>query len=118
MLEVTNTFATALDRAREMARENGKLTAADQESLLALPGFDGSEYLRFVAELRDQGVEVEESDAGLPETQKEIRREAEDSLDTRSREKDLDLLDRYLADLGRYPPLTVEQERGFARQTP
>src|SRR5262249_8691438 len=107
MLELTDTFAAALEQASARARSRGHLSASEQESLGALRGLDGARYLAFVEDLRAQGVEVEPLDD-----------ESEPALEepaAPARGKDIDLLDRYLADLHRHPPLTPEDELATSR---
>jgi RNA polymerase sigma factor (sigma-70 family) len=118
MLELTDTFGAALTHAGTLARGRGTLSAAEQESLLALPGFDGGQYLVFLEELRAAGVAVErlgdgEDAEAAPEAGLEtVRAEAARG---RERAQDLDLLDQYLADLRRHPRLAPEEERATAR---
>jgi RNA polymerase primary sigma factor len=107
-----------LAHAGGVARGRGTLSAAEQESLVSLPGFDGGQYLAFLEELRAAGVAVERVEEGeemesAPGASLEgVRAEAARG---RERAQDLDLLDRYLADLRRYPPLSPEEEREAAR---
>jgi RNA polymerase primary sigma factor len=108
MLELTDTFAAALEQASARARSRGQLSASEQEALVALRGFDGGKYLAFVEELRASGVEVEPLDDESPEAPL-------DETPAPARGKDLDLLDRYLADLHRHPPLTPEDELSTSR---
>lgn len=113
MLELADTFAAALDHAREQARRRGMLSASEQEALLALPGFDGGRYLTFLEEVRAQGVAVEPVEDEEEGGELEVVRE--EATGGEERAQDLDLLDQYLADLRRYPPLAVEDEQIFAR---
>jgi RNA polymerase sigma factor (sigma-70 family) len=121
MLEIADTFAAALAHTAALARERGTLSAVEQESLLALPGFDGGPYLVFLEELRGAGVAVERVGDGEDVEDAEPGREG--GLETvraeaargRERAQDLDLLDRSLADLRRYPRLSPEEERAVAR---
>jgi RNA polymerase sigma factor (sigma-70 family) len=118
MLELTDTFTAALAHAAGAARRKGALRAAEQEALAGLPGFESGRYLAFLEELRGAGVDVEpvedaEELAAAPGPALEaIRTEA---ARARGRTHDLDLLDRYLADLKFYPPLTPAEELAAAR---
>ncbi|HKA23998.1 MAG TPA: RNA polymerase sigma factor RpoD/SigA [Candidatus Eisenbacteria bacterium] len=109
MLELTDTFAAALEQASTRARARRHLSAGEQEALVGLAGFDGGKYLAFLDQLRAAGVEVEplddESEAELPA----------DTTPEPARGKELDLLDRYLADLHRHPPLTPDEELSTSR---
>src|SRR5262249_19351919 len=104
MLELTDTFAAALEQASTRARARRHLSAGEQEALVGLAGSAGGKYLAFLDQLRAAGVEVEplddESEAELPA----------DTTPEPARGKELDLLDRYLADLHRHPPLTPDEE--------
>src|SRR5262245_8311678 len=108
MLELTDTFAAALEQARTRARARGHLSAGEQEALVALVGFDGGKYLAFVEGLRNDGVEVEPLD-------EEIEESLAEPPAPPSRGGDIDLLDRYLADLHRHPPLTPQDELASSR---
>ena len=110
MLELTDTFAAALEQAGARSRSAGRLTAGEQESLVALPGFDGGSYLAFLEAMRAAGVDVERLDDEVEDAMVEPAPEPE-------RGKDLDLLDRYLADLRRHPPLSRADELASARAT-
>ena len=118
MLELTDTFSAALAHAAAAARRRGSLGAAEQEALAGLPGFDGGRYLTFLEELRAAGVAVERVEDG-----EDLAAAPGAALDAvraetgraRGRAHDLDLLDRYLADLQRYPPLTPAEELAAAR---
>jgi RNA polymerase primary sigma factor len=108
MLELHDTFTAALDQAGTRARSRGQLSASEQEALVGLRGFDGGKYLAFVEGLRAAGVQVEPLDEEAEEALPEAPREP-------ARGKELDLLDHYLADLQRHPPLTPEDELKSSR---
>ena len=116
MLELTDTFAAALTRAKGLALAKRELGVAEQESLLALPGFDGSPYLTFLEELRSNGVEIEAGEDEIVESPVILSPERPRKEDREDSPPDLDLLNRYISDLGRYPTLTVEEEKRYARE--
>jgi len=116
MLELTDTFAVALERAKAIALAKQELGLAEQESLLALPGFDGSPYLTFLEELRAGGVEIESADDEISESPEALSPVTSRKNYPEESSPDLDLLNRYMQELGRYPLLTVDEEKRYARE--
>ena len=110
MLELTDTFAAALEQAGVRARATGRLSASEQEALVALPGFDGGKYLAFLEAMRAGVVEVEKLDD-------EVEEAVEEPPPPAASGRDIDLLDRYLADLHRHPRLSPAEELAAARAT-
>jgi len=108
MLELTDTFSSALEQAGVRSRLAGRLSASEQEALVALPGFDGGKYLAFLEAVRAAGVDVEKLDD-------EVEGPIEAPELEPARGKDIDLLDRYLADLHRHPTLSPAEELAFSR---
>jgi RNA polymerase primary sigma factor len=114
MLELTDTFAAALDQAAAEARACGALTADAQERLLALAGFDATRFGELLRALVAVGVSVEpleEVESGDVDEVEAVRAPARDVAPA-----DIDVLAQYLRELRRYPPLTAEEERAMARR--
>src|SRR4029077_10532935 len=108
MLDLTDTFAAALDQAGVRSRVAGRLSASEQEGLLAVPGLDGGQCVALVAAMGAAVVEVEKLDD-------EVEGPIAAHVLEPARGKDIDLLDRYLADLHRHPTLSPAEELAFSR---
>jgi RNA polymerase primary sigma factor len=89
-------FRSRLEEALEEARRRGRLPARDYESLLVDPDFDEHEFSQFREEAARAGIELPEDE---PDAQDKPPR------GVGGPEPDRDLLDRYLADIGRFPLL-------------
>jgi len=90
------TFAGRLGELLAETRARGVLSGADYESLLLDPGFDAEAFARFRRDLEAAGVQLP------PEADVEERPVAPLRAEGESR----DLLDRYLAEIGRFPLLS------------
>jgi len=100
-------FRTRLDEALAEARRRGSFTARDYEALLVDPDFDDLEFGRFRERAEHAGLILPE-DGGEPEPR--------EKLAAPSGEPERDLLDRYLADIGRFPLLAHPELLALAAQ--
>jgi RNA polymerase primary sigma factor len=87
-------FSDRIDEVLADARVRGHVPGADYERLMLDPGFDPDQFARFEREAEAAGVRLpasssEESRAPAPRAESEVR----------------DLLDLYLAEIGRFPLL-------------
>ncbi len=88
-------FRHRLDVALAEARERGERRAREYEGLLLDPGFDADEFERFRAEAERAGIRLPEEPAETPP-----------SAAPAAGEEARDVLDLYLAEIGRFPLLT------------
>jgi len=100
-------FRDRLDETLATALRRGALGAREYDALLIDPDFDDAEFERFRAEAARAGL-------ALPEEDDERAVEVEGSLPPVPAAGDL--VDRYLADIGRFPLLRHEDLLVFARQ--
>ena len=90
-------FRTRLDEALDEARRRGSVTSRDYEALLVDPEFDEHEFERFRDAAERAGIALPEEAAEAADRGLKVPAPAG--------EPDRDLLDRYLADVGRFPLL-------------
>ena len=100
-------FRTRLDQALADARRGGQLDAREFESLLIDPDFDEQEFERFREAAGCAGIAWPEEAGALPSSDdatagSELPPGSSNFADLRRGEPDRDLLDRYLADIGRF----------------
>lgn len=110
-------FETRLSDALARARVKGGLTADEVDALLGAPGFDGTRFADFADAARAEGLELEglddapvgeESGADL----KLVKPGGEVSI---SDDPENQILNRYLADIARFPLLTKDEEIALGR---
>ena len=109
-------FETRLVEALARARHAGRLTADEVDALLGAPGFDGARFADFADTARAEGIELE----GLDDTPvgeevaplKVVTPGVEPSI---SDDPENQILNRYLADIARFPLLAREDEVALGR---
>jgi RNA polymerase primary sigma factor len=98
-------FRQRLAAALAEARGRGELTARDYESLLLDPGFDPDAFERFRQDAERAGVRLPEENV-----------EAPPPAALPAGEREPDLLDLYLAEIGRFPLLSHPELLELARR--
>ncbi len=98
-------YRERLEAALAEARATGRLPARDYESLLADPDCDMAEFERFRVAVRRAGIALPDDDADEAVSPRPERGESE-----------LDLLDRYLGEIGRFPLLEHADLLALARR--
>ena len=100
-------FRTRLDEALAEATKRGTLTGRDYEALLLDPDFDDAEFDRFRDRAEHAGIALPEDGLETP---------SREDLAAPTGEPERDLLDRYLADIGRFPLLQHPDLLALARR--
>jgi RNA polymerase primary sigma factor len=91
-------FRDRLAAALEAAQQRGAVLEAEYEALLIDPDFDAAEFERFRSDVLQAGLCMPEAESELPADLREIHALPEGA--------ERDLLDIYLAEIGRVPLLT------------
>ncbi len=99
-------FRDRLAEALEDARRRGTLAARDYDALLLDPGFDETDFDRFRTQALGAGIALPDEDA---------ERGAATESHPGPGPPGLDLVDRYLADIGRFPLIRHEELLRLAR---
>jgi RNA polymerase primary sigma factor len=112
-------FEARLAEALARARHAGRLTADEVDALLGAPAFDAARFADFADAARAEGLELEglddapvgDEEAAVPAL-RVVRTQAELAI---SDDPENQILNRYLADIARFPLLTREEEVALAR---
>jgi RNA polymerase primary sigma factor len=112
-------FEARLAEALARARHAGRLTADEVDALLGSQGFDATRFADFADAARAEGLELEglddapigEQEPALPDLR--VVRSGDDLAISDDPENQI--LNRYLADIARFPLLTREEEVALGR---
>jgi RNA polymerase sigma factor (sigma-70 family) len=109
-------FETRLVEALARARHAGRLTADEVDALLGAPGFDGARFADFADTARAEGIELEGlDDAPVGEEVGPLRVVTPGVEPSISDDPENQILNRYLADIARFPLLAREEEVALGR---
>lgn len=114
-----NDFEARLADALTRVRHAGRLTADEVDALLGAPGFDATRFADFADAARAEGLELEGlDDTPLGQEEAEgpaLRLVHSGTGPSISDDPENQILNRYLADIARFPLLTREEEVALGR---
>ena len=109
-------FRTRLEEALAEARLRGRLESRDFEALLVDPDFEGAEFERFREAMGRAGIAWPEEAMASGGPGESATEAGSSFADLGRGDPDRDLMDRYLADVGRFPLLPHAELLDTARR--